>query len=160
VAALAAVAGEGRADDVPTLRFARQTAAEDNLWLMLAKPELAPNLNKAYKLDVTPMRAPGAAFKAHPSGQIHLSSPFANSALAAASAGIDFKIIATLSRESQNGAHTKFLVKKDGPAKIADLKGGTIGIIGYRSAVELWAREGLKSGGLNPDRDVTFAVVP
>ena len=51
-------------------------------------------------------------------------------------------------------------MKKDGPSKIADLKGGTIGIIGYRSSVELWAREGLKSGGLNPDRDVTFAVMP
>ena len=155
-----ACAGQAGAQDVPTLRFARQTAAEDNLWLMLAKPELAPNLNKAYKVEWSQMRASEAAYKAFEGGQIDFASVSGNSAIAAAAAGIDLKIIATLSRESQNGAHTKFLVKKDGPSKIADLKGGTIGIVGYRSAVELWAREGVKSGGLDPDRDVTFAVVP
>lgn len=32
-----------QAQDVPTIRFGRQTAAEDNLWLMIAKPELARN---------------------------------------------------------------------------------------------------------------------
>jgi ABC-type nitrate/sulfonate/bicarbonate transport system substrate-binding protein len=155
-----ACAGQAGAQDVPTLRFARQTAAEDNLWLMLAKPELAPNLNKGYKVEWSQMRASEAAYKAFEGGQIDFASVSGNSAIAAAAAGIDLKIIATLSRESQNGAHTKFLVKKDGPSKIADLKGGTIGIVGYRSAVELWAREGIKSGGLDPDRDVTFAVVP
>jgi ABC-type nitrate/sulfonate/bicarbonate transport system substrate-binding protein len=160
VAILAAYAGQAGAQDVPTLRFARQTAAEDNLWLMLAKPELASNLNKAYKVEWSQMRASEAAYKAFEGGQIDFASVSGNSAIAAAAAGIDLKIIATLSRESQNGAHTKFLVKKDGPSKIADLKGGTIGIVGYRSAVELWAREGVKSGGLDPDRDVTFAVVP
>jgi ABC-type nitrate/sulfonate/bicarbonate transport system substrate-binding protein len=160
IALLAALVCEARAQDVPTLRFSRQTAAEDNLWLMLAKPELAPNLNKAYKMEWSQLRASEAAYKAYEGGQIDFASVSGNSAIAAAAAGIDLKIIATLSRESLNGAHTKFLVKKDGPGKIADLKGGTIGIVGYRSAVELWAREGVKSGGLDPDRDVTFAVVP
>src|SRR5262245_10356632 len=159
-AACGAVVGAASAQEVPTLRFSRQTAAEDNLWLMLAKPELAPNLNKAYKVEWSQMRASEAAYKAFEGGQIDFATVSGNSAIAAAAAGIDLKIIATLSRESQNGANTKFLVKKDGPNTIADLKGGTIGIVGYRSAVELWAREGLKSGGLNPDRDVTFAVVP
>jgi ABC-type nitrate/sulfonate/bicarbonate transport system substrate-binding protein len=160
IAAVVAMVGQTSAQDIPTLRFSRQTAAEDNLWLMLAKPELAPNLNKAYKMEWSQLRASEAAYKAYEGGQIDFASVSGNSAIAAAAAGIDLKIIATLSRESQNGAHTKFLVKKDGPGKIADLKGGTIGIVGYRSAVELWAREGVKSGGLDPDRDVTFAVVP
>lgn len=160
IAVLATLPVQADAQDVPTLRFSRQTAAEDNLWLMLAKPELAPNLNKAYKMEWSQLRASEAAYKAYEGGQIDYASVSANSAIAAAAAGIDLKIIATLSRESLNGAHTKFLVKKDGPGKIADLKGGTIGIVGYRSAVELWAREGVKSGGLDPDRDVTFAVVP
>jgi len=160
VAAAGATIGTARAEDVPTLRFSRQTAAEDNLWLMLAKPELAPNLNKAYKIEWSQMRASEAAYKAFEGGQIDFATVSGNSALAAAAAGIDLKIIATLSRESQNGANTKFLVKTDGPKTIADLKGGTIGIVGYRSAVELWARQGLKSGGLDPDKDVTFAVVP
>ena len=59
--AVAAAIGTARAEDVPTLRFSRQTAAEDNLWLMLAKPELAPNLNKAYKIEWSQMRASEAA---------------------------------------------------------------------------------------------------
>ena len=160
IAAATVTVGTARADDVPTLRFSRQTAAEDNLWLMLAKPELAPNLNKAYKIEWSQMRASEAAYKAFEGGQIDFATVSGNSALAAAAAGIDLKIIATLSRESQNGANTKFLVKADGPKTISDLKGGTIGIVGYRSAVELWARQGLKSGGLDPDKDVTFAVVP
>ncbi len=160
IAAAVASIGTARAEDVPTLRFSRQTAAEDNLWLMLAKPELAPNLNKAYKIEWSQMRASEAAYKAFEGGQIDFATVSGNSALAAAAAGIDLKILATLSRESQNGANTKFLVKTDGPKTIADLKGGTIGIVGYRSAVELWARQGLRSGGLDPDKDVTFAVVP
>ena len=127
---------------------------------MLAKPELAPNLNKAYKVEWTQLRASEAAFKAFEGGQIDLASTAGNAVIAAAASGLELKIIGTLSRETERGANTKFLVKKDGPSKIADLKGGTIGIIGYRSSVELWAREGLKTGGLNPDRDVTFAVMP
>jgi ABC-type nitrate/sulfonate/bicarbonate transport system substrate-binding protein len=149
-----------QAQDVPTIRFGRQTAAEDNLWLMLARPDLAPNLNKAYKVEWTQLRASEAAFKAFEGGQIDLVSSAGNAVIAAAASGLELKIIGTLSRETERGANTKFLVKKDGPSKIADLKGGTIGIIGYRSSVELWAREALKTGGLNPDRDVTFAVMP
>ena len=98
-AACGAAAGAASAQDVPTLRFSRQTAAEDNLWLMLAKPELAPNLNKAYKVEWSQMRASEAAYKAFEGGQIDFASVSGNSAIAAAAAGIDLKIIATLSRE-------------------------------------------------------------
>ena len=69
---------------MPTLRFSRQTAAEDNLWLMLAKPELAPNLNKAYKIEWSQMRASEAAYKAFEGGQIDFATVSGNSALAAA----------------------------------------------------------------------------
>jgi ABC-type nitrate/sulfonate/bicarbonate transport system substrate-binding protein len=127
---------------------------------MIARPQLAPNLNKAYKVEWTQLRASEAAFKAFEGGQIDMASTAANAVIAAAAAGLELKIVGTLSRETEKGANTKFLVKKDGPSRIADLKGGTIGIIGYRSSIELWAREGLKTGGLNPDRDVTFAVMP
>ncbi len=80
--------------------------------------------------------------------------------MAAAAAGVDFKVIASLSRESQNGANTKFPVKLDGPKTIADLKGKIIGIVGQRSGVQLWAREAVRTGGLDPDKDVLWAVVP
>ncbi|WP_244544429.1 MULTISPECIES: ABC transporter substrate-binding protein [unclassified Beijerinckia] len=145
----------------PTLiRFGRQTAAEDNLWLMIAKPELSPEINKSYKVQWTQFRASDMAFKAFEAGQADIITTNANAAITAATKGLDMKIIATLSRESNAAAKTYFLVRKDGPATIAEMKGKNIGIIGYRTGVELWARQALKTGGLNPDRDVTWSVVP
>lgn len=159
-AGLIATAVTTAAQDIPTIRFGRQTAAEDNLWLMLAKPELAPNLGKAYKIEWSQWRASDAAFKAYEAGEFDIATVSANATIVASSKGLDFKIIASISRESNNGAKTYFLARKDGPAKIADLKGAIIGIIGHRSSIELWAREALRSGGLNPDRDVKWAVLP
>lgn len=150
-----------RAQDIPTIRFGRQTAAEDNLWLMMAKPELARNYNKAYKVEWTQFRASDIAFKAFEAGQVDLISTNANSSLAAVTNGIDLKLIASLSRESSNGAHTYWLGKVDGgPNSIKDLKGKTIGILAYRTGTELWARQALKTGGLDPNTDVQWAVVP
>lgn len=145
----------------PTLiRFGRQTAAEDNLWLMIAKPELSLAMNKTYKMQWTQFRASDVAFKAFEAGQVDLITTNANAAITAASKGLDMKIIATLSRESNSAAKTYFFVRKDGPATIADMKGKNIGIIGYRTGVELWARQALKTAKLNPDRDVTWSMVP
>jgi len=160
-AALVAAAVGAAAQDIPTIRLGRQTAAEENLWLMLAKPELAPQLGKAYKIEWSQWRASDMAFKAYEAKEIDIATTSANASIVASSKGLDFKIIASISRESNDGAKTYFLVKTNGgAARIADLKGGTIGIVGYRTSIELWAREGLKSGGLNPERDVQWAVVP
>jgi len=51
------------------------------------------------------------------------------------------------------------MVKDDGPIKTTkDLKGGTIAIVGIKTATDLWARAGLINAGLVPDRDTK--VVP
>ena len=51
------------------------------------------------------------------------------------------------------------MVKDDGPIKsIKDLKGGTIGVVGIKTATDLWARAGLINAGLVPDKDTK--VVP
>lgn len=160
-AALAAAAVSAAGQDIPTIRFGRQTAAEENVWLMLAKPQLAPNLGKAYKIEWSQWRASDMAFKAYEAGEIDIATTSANAVIVAASKGLDFKVIASISLESKRGPQTYFLAKAaGGPATIADLKGQTIGIIGYRTSIELWAREGIKTGGLNPDRDVKWAVLP
>ena len=160
-AALVAAAVAAAAQDVPTIRLGRQTAAEENLWLMLAKPQLAPNLGKAYKIEWSQWRASDMAFKAYEANEIDMATTSANAVIVAASKGLDFKVIASISLESSRGPQTSFLAKAEGgPATIADLKGQTIGIIGYRTSIELWAREGIKTGGLNPDRDVKWAVLP
>ena len=51
------------------------------------------------------------------------------------------------------------MVKDDGPIKsIKDLKGGTVGVVGIKTATDLWARAGLINAGLVPDKDTK--VVP
>ena len=158
---VAALAGIAPCEAQPTIRFGRQTAAEDNIWLMLAKPELTPNLGKAYKIEWTQFRASDIAFQAYQSGQVDLFTTNCNSVIAAFGKGVDVRLIASVSRETEKGAKTEYLVKKDGgPANIAALKGQTIGIVGHRSGTELWARMALRTAGLDPDKDVTFAVVP
>ncbi len=165
-AALAVVAAMSFAEavcaqSVPTIRFGRQTAAEDNVWLMLAKADLTPNLNKAYKIEWNQFRASDVAFKAYQSGQVDMLTTACNSVITAASKDVEIKVVASASRETQAGARTQYLAKKEGgPLAIKDLKGKIVGIVGHRTATELWARMALKSGGLDPDKDVQWAVVP
>ena len=126
IAGVVAVTSTAIAQDVPVIHYGRATAAEENIWLMIARPDLAKNLGKAYKIDWSVMRASDTAFKALESGQIDMASVSGIAAILAASKGLDFKIVASISRESINGAHTYYLVKaKDGPQTIADLKGST-----------------------------------
>lgn len=161
VLATASLSVPAFAQEAVTIRLARQTAAEENLWLMLARPELAPNLGKAYKLEWSQFRASDPTFKAFEGGQIDFGTVSANAAIVAASKGVDFKMIASLSLESSKGSRTPYLVMDaTGPKTLAELKGKTIGINGYRSSIELWGRTGVIKAGLNPDRDVNWAVVP
>lgn len=161
VLAATVVAEAAHAQDAATIRFGRQTAAEDNLWLMIARPDLTPNLNKAYRIEWNQFRASDVAFKAYQSGQVDLMTTACNSVITAASKDVDIKVIASASRETQAGARTQYLAKKDGgPAEIKDLKGKIVGIVGHRTSTELWARMALRTGGLDPDKDVQWAVVP
>jgi len=144
-----------------TLKMGRANAAEENYWLMEARPDITPNQNKVYKLDVTPFRASDATFRAFEAGQIDGGTASANAVITAAAKGLDLRVVASLSLEANGGSVTQYMVKSDAPIRsIADLKGKTIGIVGYRSSIELWARAALAKGGLNPEKDVTWAVVP
>jgi ABC-type nitrate/sulfonate/bicarbonate transport system substrate-binding protein len=144
-----------------TLKMGRANAAEENFWLMEARPDITPNQNKVYRLEITPFRASDATFRAFEAGQIDGGTASANAVLTAAAKGLDMRVVASLSMEANGGSVTQYMVKDDAPIKtIADLKGKTIGIVGYRSSIELWARAALAKGGLNPDKDVSWAVVP
>jgi ABC-type nitrate/sulfonate/bicarbonate transport system substrate-binding protein len=159
--AVATFAVAAYAQSVPTIRFGRQTAGEDNLWLMIARPDLAPHLGKDYKVSWTQLRGADIAFKAIEAGQVDMISTQSDASLAAAASGLNIKIIASVTRENVEGPHTYWLAKKDGgPKTIHDLKGKTIGILGYRTGIELWARAALLKNGMNPDTDVHWAVVP
>jgi ABC-type nitrate/sulfonate/bicarbonate transport system substrate-binding protein len=153
--------GAGAGADPVTIRVGYGAAAEEQLWLMKARPELMTHQNKDYKAEWTLFRGSEPRFKAFEVGQLDIASVSAPAALFAASQGVDFKLIASVCKESRKGYSAPYMVAESSPIhELKDLKGRTIGINGYKSAIELWARAAVRAGGLDPDRDVKWAVVP
>jgi len=133
----------------------------EQLELLKAVPSLGPSQDKAYALEFIAFRGTDARFKAYESGQLDAFTGSGAAMLVAAAAGIEFKIVASLSKESARGYVTQFLVTEDSPIKtVADVKGKLIGINGYKSSIELYARIPVQNAGLDPERDVKWAVVP
>src|ERR1041384_4501968 len=128
ICAVAAVffAGLACAQEPTMIRFGRGFAAEEQVWLMSARPDLAPNQGKKYQLKQILFQANPERFQAFLAGE---------------AAG-------------QQWFSTTYMVKDDGPVKtVKDLKDGTIGVVGYKTATDLWARAGLLNAGLVPDQD-------
>ena len=143
------------------IRIGHGFAAEENLWLMAAKPDLTPNQGRAYTLALTAFRGNTDRLNAYEAGQLDGGTIAGPSALFAAEQKLPFKLVASVSRERQGSFNTTFMaLEESGIRSPADARGKTVGIVDFKSATELWARAALESGGLNPDRDVNFVVVP
>lgn len=154
--AVCALAGAASAQ--VNIRVGIGAAVEEQLWLLIAKPELAPNYGKVYKIEWN--RFPGAdkRIQAFEAGASDIITASANSAILAASEGIEFKMIASLSRESSQGFYTKFMVKEGSPIRtVQDLKGKTIGINGFSGSGHLWTKIVLEKNGL---REPDVKLVP
>ena len=115
-----------------TLRLGYGAAAEEPLWLLLAKPDLVKNYGKAYTLEGTRFTGSDKRAQAFEAGAIDLASGSANGVIFGAAEGVLAKMIASISRESSRGFSTTFYVKESSPIKsVTDLKGKTIGINGF-----------------------------
>jgi ABC-type nitrate/sulfonate/bicarbonate transport system substrate-binding protein len=142
------------------LRFGYGAAAEEPLWLVIAKPELAKNYGKAYTLDATRFTGSDKRGQAFEAGAIDLASSSANGVIFAAAEGVKAKIIASISRESTRGFSTGFYVKESSPIKsVTDMKGRIVGINGFSTSGHLWLKSALEKHGLD-ETDVTIAPVP
>jgi len=152
--------GDALAEPVK-IRVGRGSAAEEQLWLLAAKPELAPNQGKAYTLDLTNFPATDKRFVAFEAGELDIATGSANSVILFASTGAQVNAIASISQESRKGFFTQYMVKKESPIiSVKELKGKTIGINGFNSSIHLWAILALQQAGLDPAKDVTFVPVP
>ncbi|MBI3077649.1 MAG: ABC transporter substrate-binding protein [Deltaproteobacteria bacterium] len=142
------------------IRIGHGFAAEEQLWLMKARPDLTPNQGKAYTLRYTPFRGNTDRFNAFLAGQIDGGTVTGFTAIFARSEGVPLKIVASICRESLQGFRTTFLAAGDsGIQRVSDLRGRTIGIVDFKSATDLWAREALRKEGIDPDRDAKLVVV-
>ena len=147
------------AQTAPLIRLGRGFAAEEQVWLISARPDLTPNQGKRYQLKQILFQANPERFQAFLAGELDAGTA-PGLAGSCARQGMDMKIVASICLEA--GAPyfaTTYMVKDDGPIKsIKDLKGGTIGVVGIKTATDLWARAGLINAGLVPDKDTK--VVP
>jgi ABC-type nitrate/sulfonate/bicarbonate transport system substrate-binding protein len=143
----------------PLIRLGRGFAAEENVWLMSARPDLAPNQGKRYQLKQILFQANPERFQAYLAGELDAGTAPGLAIIFGRAQGMDFKIVASVCLEAKGHFTTTYMVKDDGPIKrVQDLKGGTIGVVGIKTATDLWARAGLINAGLAPDKDTK--VVP
>ena len=143
-----------------TLRLGYGTAAEEPLWVIVAKPDLARNYGKTYTLDATRFTGSDKRGQAFEAGAIDLASSSANGVIFAAAEGVTAKIIASVSRESSRGFSTSFYVKDGSPVRsVSDLKGKTVGINGFYTSGHLWLKTALEKNAL-AETDVTITPVP
>jgi ABC-type nitrate/sulfonate/bicarbonate transport system substrate-binding protein len=148
--------GAALAQEPTLIRFGRGFAAEEQMWLMSARPDLTPNQGKKYQLKQILFQANPERFQAYLAGELDAGTAPGLAVIFAHAQGVDMKIVASISLEAAgpNWFSTTYMVKDDGPIKTAkDLKGGTIGVVGYKTATDLWARAGLINAGLVPDED-------
>jgi ABC-type nitrate/sulfonate/bicarbonate transport system substrate-binding protein len=143
-----------------TLRIGYGGAAQEPLWLLIAKPELGKNYGKAYTLDAIKFQGSDKRAQAFEADAIDLAVGGANGVLFAAAQGVAAKIIASISRESSRGFSTTFYAKAQSTIRsIPDLKGKTVGINGFSTSGHLWLDAALGRHGLL-DSDVTITPVP
>ena len=149
------------AAEPPLIRLGRGFAAEEQVWLMSARPDLAPNQGKKYQLKQVLFQANPQRFQAYLAGEIEAGTAPGLSVIFAAEQGLDIKVVASVCMEAagKEWFSTTYMTKADGPVRsVKDLKGGTIGVVGIKTATDLWARAGLLNAGLQPDKDTK--VVP
>jgi len=145
----------------PTIRFGRGFAAEEQIWLMSVRKDLTPSQGKAYNLNQILFQANPERFQAYLAGELDGGTAPGLAVIFARAQGVDMKIVASICLEASGPGifTTQYMVKDDGPIKsVKDLKGGTIAVVGIKTATDLWARAGLLNAGLVPDKDTK--VVP
>ena len=120
-------------------------------------PDAQPG--QALRAQADPLPGKPERFQAFLAGEIDAAPGLA--VIFGREQGLEMKIVASVCQEAKGDKYftTTYMVKDDGPVKrVQDLKGGTIGVVGIKTATDLWARAGLLNAGLVPDKDTK--VVP
>ncbi len=159
--ALAAAFASGGAEAQPVeIRMGVGTASEEQAWLMQARPDLTPGQGRAYRYAMTMFRSGGERMTAFQAGQLDAVTSSTTGVLFAASKGVPLVVPASMAKESAKNFSTSYLSLKDSDVSLTNLKGRTIGINGYRTSIELYARIAVAKAGLDPNRDVKWLIVP
>jgi ABC-type nitrate/sulfonate/bicarbonate transport system substrate-binding protein len=159
--AFVALAGIGPVKAEPLkIRIGYGVAAEEQLWLLIAKPDIGTHYGKDYVIEGTRFSGSDKRAQAFEAGAIDIASSSANGVIFAAAEGVSGKIIASISRESQRGYSTSFYALAGSPIKtVADLKGKTVAVNGFETSGHLWLKAALAKAGI-AESDVTIVPIP
>src|SRR5699024_3076395 len=154
--------GSNENDGIPTITLGVGFATEEPLWLLDVAPEVAENNGVKYNLEFDQFRANADRLNAYQAGQLDGGSLGQGALIMAADQGVDLKVVASIAKDTPGeGFNFQFMASADADIeKTEDLKGKTIGIPDFKSPTDLWARNAVKNAGLDPDKDVEFAVLP
>ena len=130
------------------IRMGVGTASEEQVWLMKARPDLTPNQGKAYSYTMNLFRSGGDRMTAFQAGQLDAVTASTTGVLFAASKGVSLVVPVSMARESTKTFSTSYFALADFDASLSNLKGKTIGINGYRTSIELYARIAVAKAGL------------
>jgi ABC-type nitrate/sulfonate/bicarbonate transport system substrate-binding protein len=151
------------AADPPMIRFGHGFAAEEQVWLMTARPDLTPGQGTKYRLKFVSFQGNPERFQAYLANELDGGTAPGLAVIFARAQGLDIKIVAgiCLEADGKDWFTTAYMVKDDAPAKsVKDLKGGTAGVLGFKTATDLWVRAALLDAGLAPDKDVKVVPIP
>ena len=84
----------------PLIRFGRGFAAEEQVWLMSARPDLTPNQGKRYELKQILFQANPERFQAFLAGELDAGTAPGLAVIFARAQGVDMKIVASVCLEA------------------------------------------------------------
>src|SRR5437762_7216117 len=88
------------AQEPTMIRLGRGFAAEEQLWLMSARPDLAPNQGKKYRLNQILFQANPQRFQAYLAGELDAGTAPGLSVIFARAQGVDMKVVAGICQEA------------------------------------------------------------
>jgi ABC-type nitrate/sulfonate/bicarbonate transport system substrate-binding protein len=145
------------------IRIGHGLAAEEPFWLMSVDDSVAPNKNKWYTMELKPFRGTAERLTAYQAKELDavVISPQAQ-IRGTARGALNLYTIATIMREGEKDAFSTSFIALEGKGidSVEDLKGKKMAIVDEGSQLDFVARQGLQKGGLDPDKDATFVVLP
>ncbi|UUZ60288.1 ABC transporter substrate-binding protein [Nocardioides sp. B-3] len=143
------------------LSFAHGTAAEEPIYLMEANVGTTPNRGKWYEPTYSTVSKSSDRMTSIVSGQLDGASMSIPPLVSAKAKDLDFSLVASVSKEAEGHFLTTFVALDNSGIKSAeDLKGKTIAIADYGTSHDYWAQKAVASAGLDPQKDVKYAVIP
>jgi ABC-type nitrate/sulfonate/bicarbonate transport system substrate-binding protein len=149
-------------DEPVTIRLGHGAAAEEQVWLMEANPDVGQHDGVWYDLEMTQFGGNEERFVAYQAGELDAVTSSAPTLVSAVSSGQDVSAVASVSREAAEGEFRTTFVALEGSGIEGpeDLQGKTIGIVDIGSATDYWAKTAVASAGLDFETDAEYVVLP